>query len=396
MVMKKFGDMGKNLTQTWADEADIIEFKNGEVKEIRIVGEGYVPLMRHWVPFKSKKGGIRFFPHDCQRWNVKTGEFDYNLECEACDREINADEVAVMFALDVDKLLEGETEKALGLVVFGGREQQKIQKLTQFNKVDKVAYEVMDSKYGCSIQVLFDKDNRDKSLRWQFTKSQRIPVSIKGDTLKVKIPKNADSDYAGEIFEFELYDIAELIYPVDANKAREKFRIWKVDDALEVVNKERNKEDSGDEEEEEDRKSRKRKRTKDADTGDKKRRSKKERKPVEEEEEDFEEEEDDGTQEDLEDPDDEFEEKEEEQEDEDFEDEPEEKPRKKKLGSKKEKLLAKKKALLQKKKEAGSKKKQPKRPKCFGHMGEEDTEDCAVCDFEDTCIEAATEDDLDD
>lgn len=386
MAMKRFDDMGKSLTQTWSDEADMIEFKNGEVKEIRIVGEGYLPVMRHWVPFMRKKGGIGFFPHDCQRYNVKTGDFDYNLECEACDRELRPDEHALMFALDVDLLFDGNTDKALGLILFGGREQQKIQNLTQFNKVDKAPYSVTDPKYGCAVQVLFDKDNRDKSLRWQFTKSQRIAVAIKGDTLRVKVPKEADSDHAGEIFEFELYDLSEIVYPVDANKARDKFRIWKVDEALELINKEDGKsadDDAGK------RRSQQR-RAKEADAGDPKRRSTSARKPKPAEDEEFDE---DFENEDPEEP---VENTDEEQEadagaDEDFEDEP--KPQKPKLsGGKKTKLQAKK-----QKPAAGSEKKKTSKPHCFGRVGQEDTEDCALCSHEEACAEqASSEGDLDD
>jgi len=421
MVMKQFDNMGKNLTQTWADEADIIQFKNGEVKEIRIAGLGYVPLYRHWVPFKKKKGGLGFFPHDCQRYSAKTGEFDDALECEACDRELMPDEQAVMLALDVDLLFEGDIDKALGIVIFGGREQQKIQKLTQFNKVDKTPYNVADPKYGCSIQVLFDKDNRDKALRWQFTKGQRIPIQIKEDLLRVKIPKNADSDHAGEIFEFEMYDIAELIYPVEPAKAREKFKRWQVDEAVAIMNKERDKEDGADEDEDEQeekrrkaRKAAKRRKAEEDATGDPRRRSKKEKRMAPPED-DFD---DDDATEEKEDPDDDgdddfteeqspkkqrrksspppedddFDEDDKDSEDDDeVEPEREERPKKSKLTSKKDKLLAKKKSLLNKKKEALANKKKPSKPKCFGHLGEDDTEDCTECNHVDACTEKSSD-----
>jgi hypothetical protein len=243
MGMKTFDEVGNvGFSKSWQEENKdlILEFKAGDVREVRFVN-AFLPMALHWVPFVKKgTGKIRFFPQMCLRWDLETSQMSDELECPACDREVHANENGVFWVVDVEALFVGDKNRALKIFEVGSRERKKLANLAKFNKVQGTPQQMGHSKYGRVVQVSYDPNNSDPALRWQFSKGDRLPVKLMNDAtlLKVKIPDQADSDYAGKVFSFELQDLMEIVIPPSLSDTKQKFKRMKVDEAISRLNEE--------------------------------------------------------------------------------------------------------------------------------------------------------------
>lgn len=238
MGMKTFDEVGNvGFSKSWQEENKdlILEFKAGDVREVRFIN-AFLPMALHWVPFiKKGTGKVRFFPQMCLRWDLEASAMSDELECPACDREVHAGESGVFWVLDVEALFLGDKNRALKIFEIGSRERKKLSNLAKFNKVQGTPQNMGHSKYGRVVQVSYDPNNSDPSLRWSFSKGDRLPVKLLNDSsvLKVKIPDSADSDYAGKVFTFELQDLMEIVIPPSLSETKQKFKRMKVDEAIE-------------------------------------------------------------------------------------------------------------------------------------------------------------------
>jgi hypothetical protein len=253
MGMKTFDEVGNvGFSKSWQEENKdlLLEFKAGDVREVRFVN-AFLPMALHWVPFiKKGTGKVRFFPQMCLRWDLDKSLMSDELECPACDREVHAGESGVFWVIDVEALFLGDKNRALKIFEIGSRERKKLANLAKFNKVQGTPQQMGHSKYGRVVQVSYDPNNSDPSLRWSFSKGDRLPVKLLNDgtVLKVKIPENADSDYAGKVFSFELQDLMEIVIPPSLSDTKQKFKRMKVDEAVDRLNEEddKKKKDDGD------------------------------------------------------------------------------------------------------------------------------------------------------
>jgi len=239
MGLKTFDELGNvGFSKSWQDENKdlILEMKAGEVRELRFIN-AFLPMALHWVPFISKKGSsgkIRFFPQMCLKWDLERSEMDDEARCPACDRDIHANENAVFWVIDVDALYNGDKKRAVKIFEVGSRERKKLSNLAKFNKVKGTPHHIGHDRYGRIVQVNFDPNNTDKSLRWMFSKGDRLPVKLSDNstTLKVRIPEDAESDYAGKVFTFELESLFDIVKTPDFSDTKQKFARMKVDEAL--------------------------------------------------------------------------------------------------------------------------------------------------------------------
>lgn len=249
MGMKTFDEVGNvGFSKSWQEENKdlILEFKAGDVREVRFL-DAFLPMALHWVPFiKKGKNAVRFFPQMCLRWNLAESAMDDELECPACDREVHVNENGVFWVLDVEALYLGDKARVLKIFEVGSRERKKLSNLSKFNKVQGVPHNMGHGKYGRVVQVSYDPNNSDPALRWQFSKGDRLPVKLVDGTVKVKIPDNADSDYAGKVFSFELQDLMDIVVPPSVTDTKQKFKRMKVDEAISRLDDEKSDKDDDD------------------------------------------------------------------------------------------------------------------------------------------------------
>lgn len=266
MGMKTFDEVGNvGFSKSWQEENKdlILDFKAGDVREVRFV-DAFLPMALHWVPFiKKGTGKVRFFPQMCLRWDLDKSVMDDELECPACDREVHAGESGVFWVIDVEALYLGDKNRALKIFEIGSRERKKLSNLSKFNKVQGTPQNMGHSKYGRVVQVSYDPNNSDPSLRWSFSKGERLPVKLLNDAsvLKVKIPDSADSDYAGKVFTFELQDLMEIVVPPSLSDTKQKFKRMKVDEAIERLDEQDDKKKKDDGDDDDDGGSRRRRRS---------------------------------------------------------------------------------------------------------------------------------------
>lgn len=389
-----FGDTG--FMKGWEDEVKdlMIEIRSNEVVEVRFVGL-FLAAHYHWVPFMSKKRGkMSFFPQMCLNWDLKESNWYDTEECPACDLEdVGSQEYAICPVILVEKLLDGDLDNAMKIFKVGPRERTKVDNLQKYNKVDGIPTDVSDLKNGKTVMVLNDPDQKDPANRWQFNLGRKLQIRlINEDTqVQIRIPKKVDSPMRGEVVTLDVPDLEEIVWAPKAKDLHGKYKRMKVDEAMPIYlkqNKKRKDERDKDRDDDEPR-GRRRRRDEDDDDGGRRRgrsrrdsespRSRRRQDPDEDDwGEDSSQEEDGGEGEEWG----------------DEGEEEEERPRRRGKPKQQEGRRRRRPAEDDEKprrrssgKPSGGKK--PRKPPCYGHMGEEDTEDCTECKVRGRCAKVS-------
>jgi hypothetical protein len=401
-----FGDTG--FMKGWEDEVKdlMVEIRANEVVEVRFVGL-FLAAHYHWVPFMSKKRGrMSFFPQMCLDWDIKESNWSGNEECPACDLEdVGSQEYAISPVIMVDTLLDGDVDNALKIFKVGPRERTKIANLQKYNKVDGIPTDVADLKNGKGVLVLNDPDQKDPANRWQFNLGRRLQIRlINEDTqVQVRIPKKADSPLRGEVVTLDIPDLEEIVWAPKAKELQGKYKRMKVDEAMPIYLKQNKKRDedrrrddddddrgrgrrrSRDDDDDDRGRGRRRSRDDDDDGGRRRGRSRggdsprsRQRKDADEDGWGGDDSSDDSGSDEWGD---------------EGEEEQERRPRQRQRRRPKEDEEPRGRRGKKTGKKTGSKKQggktRPRKPPCYGHMGEEDTEDCTICKVRGRCSKAS-------
>ena len=276
MALKNWGDR-QSLFDGWETDANVLRFKNKEVYSLRLVS-GFLGLPYHWITY-IKKGvaRVKMMSEMCAGFDWKKGHFfdDAEDRCKSCEVGFDHSENAVCCAIDIDYLYAGEKDasKVIRVVKWNRRATIQIQNLNRLNS-DK---DVADDKFGRILQCTYDADAADTANRMQINMGDRLQVRVVGRRVKIRIPRNASSDFAGQIFTYELPELEDLVYAPKRRDTENKFRVLKVEEAKsrwDKLNKKdsdddrnrkrpaKTRDDEDDEEEEDDRPRRTRKRKK--------------------------------------------------------------------------------------------------------------------------------------
>jgi len=264
-----FGDTG--FMKGWEDEVKdlMIEIRSNEVVEVRFVGL-FLPAPYHWVPFMSKKRGkMSFFPQMCLDWDLKEGTWLEEGQCPACDLELMSGEHAISPVILVETLLDGDVDNALKIFNVGPRERTKVANLQKYNKVDGIPTDVADPQHGRGVMVLHDPDQKDPANRWQFNMGHKLQIRLINDEtqVQVRIPKKADSPIAGEVVTLDIPDLEGIVYHPKAKDLHAKYKRMKVDEAMAIYLKQKKK-DKDDDDDGDDRGRRRGSRRRDEDDND--------------------------------------------------------------------------------------------------------------------------------
>lgn len=246
---------GESLFSSWEDAANLIKFESNRIYNLRLIG-GSLLLKYAWVPFLKKgTGKVKLFPQMVPSYDHTTGEYDDSIDDPVLALDVKESNMGIGYCIDIDSLFENpkKTEKVIRIVKFGPREGGRIRTLAALNRNNQIS----DYRYGRIIQTIYDADAADPANRFQFSLSEKLPIKDLGDNrILVKIPEDADSDYAGKKFKYELGDLADLVYPQSLEDIRQKIKVLRVEEAIEIYAKKNNKKKrnktSDDEEEEND------------------------------------------------------------------------------------------------------------------------------------------------